>query len=174
MDEGEVAAGTAPPSSAAALGLDALGLDGLGFVDQWDHKIDAKGRLFLPADVRSAFFDGAMMAPGPERVLEIYPLAAFARRQRRLRARSTADAEQRRLLRFLHHSAHRTTPDAQGRIVLPSRLRDLAGLDREVVIAGVDDRLEVWDRERHRAEFAGYEGLWDLDEPTPEGQDAPW
>lgn len=145
-----------------------------GFVDQWDHKVDAKGRLFLPADVRDAFRDGVVVAPAPDRVLEVFPAAAFAQRQQRLRARPSSNARQRQLVRFFHHNAHRTAVDAQGRIVIPQRLRELAGIDREVVVAGMDDRLEIWDRARHRAQMAEFDGLWELDEPEGDLEGLAW
>lgn len=140
----------------------------LGFTGTYEHTLDTKGRVIVPARFRERLADGLVLAPGQDRCIEIYPVDAFARRVEEWRARPREDRRVRSFLRVLLSGAHEDTLDSQGRVTVPPRLRDYADLDRELVIAGADEHLELWDREaweRYLAEaepaFAGVDApLW--------------
>lgn len=139
-----------------------------GFTGTYDHTLDAKGRVIVPAKFRERLAEGLVLAPGQDRCIEVYPVEAFARRVERWRAQPREDRRVRSFLRVLLSGAHEDALDGQGRVTLPQRLRDYAGLERELVITGADEHIEIWDRaswERFLAEaepaFAGVEApLW--------------
>lgn len=132
------------------------------FTGEHQHTLDAKGRVILPARYRDRLGGGLVLAPGQDRCIDVYPMAVFERRVEHLRSLPREDGRNRAYLRVFLAGAHQETPDGQGRVVIPQRLREYAALERDLTIAGVDERIEIWDREtwedyRARAEqqFSG-------------------
>ena len=124
-----------------------------------DHTIDDKNRLTLPAKFRQAFADGVVVTRGLDGCLYAYRRPDWARLvESRLAEVDPLRAEGRRLERFFYSGATETELDKQGRVMLPAQLIDHAQLGREVVVAGVNDRLEIWDRNAWRKELAEVEG----------------
>ena len=127
---------------------------------EYDHTIDDKNRLTLPARFRQAFADGIVVTPRHGRL----PLRLHARRlgrARRERGSPTLDPlskEGRRMQRFFFSGAAEAELDKQGRVGLPAALLEHAKLGRDVVVAGVHDHLEIWDRAAWRRELAEVEG----------------
>ena len=122
------------------------------FMGSYEHTLDEKGRLMLPASFRLEFAAGAVTVPY-DRCLAILPPNEYARMANSLKgqvAQGKANADH---LRAFASLAETITPDSQGRIRLPPRLRTLAGLDREVLVAGVFERVEIWNPRRWEANF---------------------
>src|SRR5690349_3730916 len=114
---------------------------------EYEHTIDDKGRLTLPARFRAAFAGGLVVTRGLDSCLYAYTREDWERLvDTRLRSLDPLSREGRALQRFFFASASEAEPDRQGRIGIPAPLAESAGLKREVVVAGVYDHLEIWDR----------------------------
>jgi MraZ protein len=125
----------------------------------YEHTIDDKNRLTLPAKFRQAFQDGLVVTRGIDPCLYAYRREDWDRHvESRLAPLDPLSKEARRMERFFFASATEAELDKQGRVMLPAALMEHAGLGREVVVAGVNDRLEIWDREAWRRELAEIEG----------------
>jgi MraZ protein len=112
-----------------------------------DHTLDEKNRLTLPARVRQAFTGGVVLTRGLDACVEAYPKGDWQQLvQSRLAGLNPLSHETRVLERFYYTGAVEATPDKQGRVMLPPALLEHAKLDREVVVVGMRDRLEIWDR----------------------------
>jgi MraZ protein len=124
-----------------------------------DHTIDDKNRLTLPAKFRQAFADGVVVTRGLDGCLYAYRRPDWARLvESRLAEVDPLRAEGRRLERFFYSGATETELDKHGRVMIPRELIDHAKLGREVVVAGVYDHLEIWDRKAWRDQMREVEG----------------
>lgn len=110
----------------------------------YEHSLDAKGRLFLPAKLREELGEVFYLAMGIDTCLAIYPLSTWERFTEKL---ASLPMSQSRVMRSFFANAVKCEPDKQGRIVIPQRLRQYAKLSRDVVILGVNDRAEIWSQE---------------------------
>jgi MraZ protein len=125
----------------------------------YDHTIDDKNRLTLPAKFRQAFADGVFVTRGLDGCLFAYRREDWNRLvESRLAPLDPLSPETRRLQRFFYAGASESELDKQGRVMIPAQLLEHAKLGREVVVAGVNDRLEIWDRAAWRTELAEVEG----------------
>ena len=125
----------------------------------YDHTIDDKNRLTLPAKYREAFKDGVVVTRGLDGCLYAYRRPDWDRLvESRLAPLDPLSPETRRLERFFYAGAAEADLDKQGRVMIPAQLIEHAKLGREVVVAGVNDRLEIWDRAAWRKELAEVEG----------------
>ena len=125
---------------------------------EYEHTIDDKNRLTLPARFRDSFAEGAFVTRGMDGCLYVYPRDEWERLAEAIRALDQLSIEGRRMRRFFFSGASEDRPDKQGRIAVPPLLAEQAGLGREVVIAGVYDRLEIWNRAAWREEVKLVEG----------------
>ena len=124
-----------------------------------EHTIDDKNRLTLPAKFRQAFADGVVVTRGLDGCLYAFRRPDWDRLvESRLATLDPLSPEGRRLERFFFSGATEAELDGQGRVMLPKELIEHAGLNREVVVAGVNERLEIWDRAAWRKELAEVEG----------------
>jgi MraZ protein len=124
-----------------------------------EHTIDDKNRLTLPAKYREAFIDGIVITRGLDGCLFAYRRPDWDRLvESRLAPLDPLSPETRRLERFFYAGATEAELDKQGRVMIPAQLIEHAQLGREVVVAGVNDRLEIWDRAAWRRELAEVEG----------------
>ncbi len=123
------------------------------FLGQYQHSLDSKGRVILPARFRGRLEEGAFMARGLDGCVSVYPRDEWERVAANMRDLSTRGPAQRQAARTFFAGAAEFVPDRQGRVPIPAHLREFAGLglDREVVIAGVLSRVEIWDGQRWRA-----------------------
>jgi MraZ protein len=122
------------------------------------YSLDPKGRVSLPARFREAFADGVWLTIGQDGCLFCFPRAEWERRSDEVASSPLADAHGRAYARFFFGSSDEARLDAQGRVTIPQRLRESAGITKEVVVLGVRDRMEIWDRdafERYRDDHAG-------------------
>ncbi len=115
------------------------------FLGEYSPRLDEKGRLILPVKYREKLAGGLILAKGQERCLYVYPTAQFDRFVQQIRAAPVTDKKVRDYARVLLGGASDEIPDKQGRITIPAHLRQYAGLEREVTVAGLGDRLEIWD-----------------------------
>jgi MraZ protein len=115
------------------------------FLGQFDHTIDAKGRMAVPAKFRGQLEEGAIISKGKGRCLSVYTMQRWEEKSAELVAGKTSDAL-REIERRIYASASEVELDGQGRLVIPAKLRAYAELDSEVTVAGVRDHIEVWDR----------------------------
>src|SRR3954470_12587867 len=124
-----------------------------------DHTLDDKNRLTLPAKFREAFHDGVVVTRGFDGCLYAYRRPDWDRLvQSRLAAMDPLSAEGRRLQRFFFSGAAEAAHEKRARVMIPAQLIEHAKLAGEIVIAGVHDRLEIWDRAAWRKELAEVEG----------------
>jgi MraZ protein len=126
---------------------------------EYEHTLDDKNRLTLPARFRQAFADGIVVTRGMDGCLFAYTRDDWDRLvQNRLATLDPLSKEGRRMQRFFFSGAAETELDKQGRVGVPNALLQHAKLGRDVVVAGVHDHLEIWDRDAWRRELAEVEG----------------
>lgn len=139
------------------------------FLGEHRHTLDAKGRVILPSVFRERLQEGLVMTAWLDRCLTVHTLDGWQRVITNLRTLRSTDRRERQFLRMMTSSAHQDALDRQGRVTIPARLREYAGLGRDVTVVGADDRLELWDtprweqyREQGMADFADTEQPFDL------------
>jgi MraZ protein len=126
---------------------------------EYEHTIDDKGRLTLPAKFRQAMAAGIVVTRGLDSCLYAYSHEEWERLvHTSLGDLDSLTREGRQLKRFFFASASEAEPDKQGRVVIPAPLAQSARLAREVVVAGVYDHLEIWDRDAWRQQMREVEG----------------
>lgn len=115
------------------------------FIGEYKHNIDVKGRLAIPAKFRQKIDKGAIITKGFDDCLYLYTKEEWETLALKVAAMPINKANNRAYARFMLASAMDVDLDAQGRINLPDYLRQYAGLGKRVVVAGLYNRLEVWD-----------------------------
>jgi MraZ protein len=120
------------------------------------YQLDPKGRVSLPAKFRAAFVDGVWITVGQDRCLYCFPRAEWERRSEEIASSPLSDNDGRAYARLFFGSSDEARLDGQGRVTIPQRLRDAVDIDKEVVVLGVRDRMEIWDREIFDAYSAGF------------------
>ena len=108
-------------------------------------KLDDKGRLILPAKFRDELSDGVVITRGQDRCLYVFSAKEFDSVHEKIRQAPVTSSEARQYLRVFLSGAQDESVDKQGRVLVPSLLREYAGLDKELVIIGVGSRAEIWD-----------------------------
>ncbi len=117
----------------------------LALLGEYEHTLDDKGRLTLPSRLRPYFEGGIVVTKGVDRCLFAFPPEEWATFKANVKANTDLSAKGRQLSRMFFSMAFEATLDRQGRVLLPTKLAQYAGLSRDVTVAGVDDRLEIWD-----------------------------
>ncbi|MBQ3077440.1 MAG: division/cell wall cluster transcriptional repressor MraZ [Clostridia bacterium] len=115
-------------------------------IGQVSHSLDAKGRLIIPLKFRADLGSQFVATRGLDGCVSLYPMEEWHRLAALIKAAPIAEG--RTMQRYFFGFAEECETDAQGRVLLPVKLRSLAGLTREVVIVGVETHLEVWDAAR--------------------------
>jgi len=134
------------------------------FLGTHTPKLDEKGRLILPAKYRDELAEGLVITRFQERCLAIWPVSTFAELVQGVRGTS-ASQQVRDYQRMLASGASDETPDKQGRVTIPQHLRTYAGLERDCVVVGAIDRVEIWDAAAWQSYEASKESAFaDLDE----------
>ena len=108
---------------------------------QYQHSIDAKGRVFIPAKLREELGETFYVTMGMDSCLSVYSDASWAKFTEKFESLPYTKTK---AMRPLFANAAKCELDSQGRIVIPQKLRKYAGLDKDVVIIGVNDRAEIW------------------------------
>lgn len=126
---------------------------------EYEHTIDDKNRLTLPARFRQAFEDGIVVTRGFDGCVYAWTPAGWANyRDSTLATLHPLSQQGRRMQRHFFSGASETAPDKQGRVSIPPALLTHAKLGRDVLVAGVNDHLEIWDRTAWQRELAEVEG----------------
>lgn len=118
------------------------------FMGEYSHTIDAKGRLIIPAKFREALGEEFILTKGLDGCLSIYPMNEWESFEEKLKDLPLTDKNARAFLRFFVAGATACELDRQGRILVPSTLREFAGLEKEVVLTGNLTRIEVWSKQK--------------------------
>ena len=134
------------------------------FLGSHSPRLDDKGRLILPAKFRDQLAEGVVITKGQERCLFVFTAAAFADKASAQSA--PLSKSERDFQRLLFSSAFDEVPDRTGRVTVPPALRAYAGLDRDCVVTGVNDHLEIWDADTWRAYEAEQEQAYAEQELT--------
>jgi MraZ protein len=128
------------------------------FLGEFIHTIDDKGRLTIPAKFRADLAAGLVVTRGIDRCLAIYALGEWERLAERVSALPLTDRRARAFRRLVFANASDAIPDRQGRVLLPPRLREYAGLDSEVIVTGLNTYIEVWNVDAWSKEREHVEG----------------
>ena len=132
---------------------------------QFSRSIDQKLRVAIPKRLRVALEcpdgGGLYVTPGTDQSLAIYTEEAFARLAEHIQRASPTRQDVRAFTRLFYARAQRAELDGQGRVRIPQELADLARLDKEVVLLGVQDHLELWSAERWEAYLAEKQSHYD-------------
>ena len=124
------------------------------FSGEFAHSLDEKGRLAIPAKFRTRFKEGAVVTRWIGECLAVFPAAEWDRLNAEITKKPRTDPAVARFRHFVLAGAHEADPDAQGRVVIPSHLREYAQLSQDTVVIGNADHLEIWEAARWRARLA--------------------
>lgn len=130
------------------------------FKGEYNHTVDTKGRLIVPAKFREMLGDTFVVTKGLDGCLFVYPNEEWTNIENKFREIPLTTKDARKFSRFFFAGAADCEVDKQGRILIPSVLREFAGLKKEVVLVGVLNRIEIWSRER----WLGENEYEDMDE----------
>jgi MraZ protein len=114
------------------------------FLGEYSHTIDDKGRLTLPAKYRAELATGVVVTRGIDKCLFVFPMDEWKKLAEQVSALPLTDAQAREFRRLLFSGATDAELDKQGRVLLPQYLRDYAGLNGNVVVAGLNTHMEIW------------------------------
>ena len=133
------------------------------YFGEFEYKIDEKGRVPIPPKFRRELKDGVVLTPGAEKCIIAYPLSEWTKMATTLTSGPVTSSKLRRLNRAIFATAFRILLDGQGRIALPVPLRQYAGIEEELVIAGANNYLELWNKEQWESEKAiSQEQAWQI------------
>ncbi len=116
------------------------------FLGTYEPRLDDKGRLILPAKFREQLAQGLVITQGQDRCLYVFPQPEFEKLLADLATTPSAGRQVRDYIRMFASSASDSVPDKQGRITINQKLRDYAGLDKDLAVVGVGTRAEIWDK----------------------------
>jgi MraZ protein len=120
------------------------------FLGEFEHSIDDKGRVAVPARFREELGEGMVLTRGFDQCLQAFPRPVWQQLAQKVSSLSLGSPEARNLRRMLFSNAAEVEVDRQGRILVPQNLREYAGLAEQVVITGMDTFFELWSAERWR------------------------
>lgn len=118
------------------------------FMGEYSHSIDAKGRLIMPARFREQLGREFVVTKGLDDCLFVYSREEWKDIEEKLLAIPQTTRDARKFVRFFYAGANIVELDKQGRLLLGTELREYAGLKKDVVLVGVLNRIEIWDRKR--------------------------
>jgi MraZ protein len=121
------------------------------FIGEYEHSLDEKKRISLPKAFRIGLGKKLVMTRGLDNCLFVYPQKEWVKVAAKLQELSFAQADTRGFNRFILSGAVETEVDSAGRILVPDHQKEFAGLKKNVVFAGVSDRVEMWDAARWTA-----------------------
>lgn len=118
------------------------------FMGEFQHNIDTKGRLIIPAKFRDELGAQFVITRGMDGCLFGYPLTEWQKLEKKLQSLPLTKKDARAFVRFFYSAATETELDKQGRVTLPLTLREYATLTKNCVIIGVSNRIEIWNDEK--------------------------
>lgn len=122
------------------------GVSGM-FIGEYQHSLDNKGRLIVPAKFREDLGENFVMTKGLDNCLFVYPMKEWLNLEEKLKSLPLTNRDARAFVRFFFSGATECELDKQGRILIPANLREHSKLDKEAVIIGVSARVEIWSKE---------------------------
>ena len=134
---------------------------------EYNYTIDTKGRLIIPSKFREALGDEFVVTKGLDGCLFVYDNEEWQNFEGKLKTLPLTNKDARQFVRFFLAGAAAVEVDKQGRILLPSVLREFAGLEKEVVLVGVASRVEIWSKEKWESAVA-YEDMEEIAEHMAE------
>ena len=133
------------------------------FLGEFEYKVDEKGRVPIPPKFRRELEEGVVLWPGAEKCINAYGLSEWTKLAESLTTGSITQSKLRRLNRAIFATAFSLNIDSQGRVALPTALRQHAGIEDEVVVAGANTYLELWNKELWESEKASsQEQAWQI------------
>lgn len=130
------------------------------FIGEFNHNIDAKGRAIVPSKFRDELGDKFIVTKGMDGCLFLYTMSAWEAYVEKLSKLPTTNPGARRFVRIMTSGASECEPDGNGRIMIPANLREFAGITKEIVTIGANDRVEIWDKQK----WADYNGDGDFND----------
>ncbi len=131
----------------------------MAFKGHVEHSLDAKNRLSIPARYRAAFASGIVLSQDSDTCLSVWTPEAQERIiDRALAGKNPLGREYKQIQRYFNANSFDLELDSAGRVLVPPPLVEHAGIEKDVVVAGVGDHLEVWSRDRWREEQRALEG----------------
>ena len=131
------------------------------FLGEYNHSIDAKGRLIVPAKFREELGENFIVTKGLDGCLYIYPDEEWKKFESKLSELPMGKGDTRKIVRFFLSAATQVELDKQGRILIPSVLREFASLQKDVVFVGVGSRIEIWSKESWNDSISNYDDNMD-------------
>jgi len=116
------------------------------FLGEYKHTLDKKGRIIIPSRFRQELGDSFIITCGFEKCLTIYPMDRWEEISDKISNLPFVDRNVRSFIRLIYSKAVEVSLDKLGRIVIPQNLREYASLDKDAVINGILDNIEVWDK----------------------------
>ena len=125
------------------------------FIGEFEYRVDEKGRVPIPPKFRSEELkkDGVILCPGQEKCITIYPPSEYGKLADSLTTGSVISSKHRKLNRAIFATAFNSDLDSQGRIIVPAKLRQYAGIDDVVIVAGANKYMELWGKEQWDSEI---------------------
>ncbi len=120
------------------------------FLGEYEHTIDDKGRITIPARFRPELAPGLVVTRGLDGCLFVYPTEEWAQLAERINALPLTQRDARTFTRLMYSGAAHAEPDRQGRVLIPQYLREFAGIEAESVVIGLYSRIEIWNPDRWR------------------------
>ncbi len=131
------------------------------FLGQYEHTIDEKGRLIIPARFRELLGENFIITFGLDVCLFVYPQEEWKDLSEKLKLLPLGQKDARAFKRILFSRANAGVLDTQGRMVIMKYLRDYARIEREVMVIGVQDRIEIWSKEIWQKYFEEIESSYE-------------
>ena len=119
------------------------------FMSEYNHTIDAKGRLIIPSKFREILGEEFVVSKGMDGCLFVYANDDWNEFEQKLTSLPLINKEARKFARFFLAGAAQVELDKQGRILVPSSLREFAELEKDVVLVGVGSRIEIWNKDKY-------------------------
>ncbi len=137
------------------------------FMGEYNHAIDTKGRLIIPSKFREELGEEFVVTKGLDGCLFVFPNEAWQEFEKKLSTLPLTNKGARQFSRFFVAGATACELDKQGRILLPLSLREFAGLDKDVVLAGMLNKIEIWSKEKW-LENSSYDDMDEIAEQMTE------
>lgn len=138
-----------------------------GLIGEYEITLDAKGRFLLPAGFRKQLSEGDdvrfVINRGIEKCLSIYPMSSWEPLAQKIDALNDFNPKVREFKRLFLNGATFVEPDSAGRILIPGRLKEYADLEKDAVMMGMGEKMEIWNKDKYNKLF---------DSTTPEELDA--
>jgi MraZ protein len=131
-----------------------------GFLGEFESTLDSKGRFLLPAGFKKQLPEGEstrfVINRGFEKCLSLYTMESWEPLYARIKTLNDFDPKVREFRRFFLNGATIVEPDGAGRILLPSNLKEYAGLEKDIVLASAVDKIEIWEKDKYQQFFESY------------------